>query len=664
MNIESNNTKHGSLLSLNDLFNDRRFIVPDYQRGYSWELSQRKDLLEDILFISQTKHSHYTGTIVAAYKDESLFEIVDGQQRLTTIYILLGIIIKNFKEHLAQEQVAMIENLLGDGNSRRLTLNSTLDDYLNQILFTKNKIPDPQIKSEKNIQNACDEFRQWLSNNQNSISQIAASVYQQLGFLFFTPDNSKEIGIMFEVINNRGKPLSELEKLKNYLIYFSGKYNFNDLHKNINSSWKTILTNLSSCEKTSNEDEDQFLRFCWHLFDKTSKNDRYRIYDLIKEKYPVDVKYDDPDKRKSVEKELNELIEILTSCSDYYKDYINASHPVKGILHKNTILESLSCQPSNAPIIPLYFSICLTLESEIYRDAKYRLFEILEKLNFRVYICPDVTKRSDTHQTELYSKAYTFRQDFNNSDNKETVINELKEWMIDFIRSKASIKKLVEGLTLDKNEDYDFNKWNGLNYFLVNYEIYLNNKRTLQMSEYLYKMRDDLKPLDRIHKEHLWGRENRTEEGNNGWLDEHQKKRLGNFVLLEGGINSRCGKKSLEDKILIYDGKDHSETEKIERSNFYQVHEVVNLFPEVLKNPKITSWKNNGKGYFRDLYTVLNDMREERLLKFAVCRWGFEDEINKYGSIQINSFTEPKKEEVFDTELFLEASDIIEEGNI
>lgn len=656
--MENKSIGHGSLLTLYDLFNDRRFIIPDYQRGYSWETRQRKDLLEDILFISQTEHTHYTGTIVAAYRDDSMLEIVDGQQRLTTIYMLLGMILKNYKKHLLQDQIEIIEYLIGSGNKRRLNLNSDLDGFLNQILFTNNKVSDPNIKSEINILAARDEFKIWLNVNQSFIAKIAASVYKQLGFLFFTPENSKEIGIMFEVINNRGKPLSELEKLKNYLIYFAGKFNFDVLDKNVNSSWKTILTNLSACEKTSNEEEDQFLRFCWHLFEKTSKNDRYRIFDLIKEKYPVDKQYEDKTIRENVAKELNELIEILNNCSSFFKDYINASHPNKGMIHKNSILEKLSCQPSNAPIIPLYFSICLTLESEEYLRLKLELFELLEKLNFRVYICPDITKRSDTHQTELYSKAYSFRQDFKSSDNKGQVITELKEWLVSFIRTKAPISKLVEGLTLDKNEDYDFNKWNGLSYFLINYEIYLNNKRTLNMSENLYKMSDNLKPYDRIHKEHLWGKENRVEEGNNGWEDEHQKKRLGNFVLLEGGINSKCGKKSLEEKINIYDGKDTHNSEKLEKSDFLQVYEVVKLYPEVLKNSIITSWKNNGKGYYRDLYTIVNDKREERLLKFAIGRWGFDDEIDKYSSIEINSFNDYKKNEIFNTELFIEYNDV------
>lgn len=648
MDTENNNIAHGSLLTLNDLFKDRKFIIPDYQRGYSWESAQRKDLLDDILFISRTNHTHYAGTIVATQNQNNDFEIVDGQQRLTTLYILLVMILKNSKKNkISKEQIEKIENLIGLGSNRRLVLNKDIDDCFNNTIINNDENYKPKVKAEKNIIAAKNEFKMWLEENDSNLVEIASSIYSRLGFLFFMPENSKEIGIMFEVINNRGKPLSELEKLKNYLIYFAGKFNF-DIINNINSMWKTILENLSDCDKTDNEDEDQFLRFCWFLFQKTSKNDRARIFELIKEKYPVNIKYEDRKKRSETEAELNELLEILNKCSYYYRDYINASDPNKNSKNKNLVLEQLSCQPSNAPIMPLYFSICLSLENETeYGSSKTELLQLLEKLNFRVYVCPDVTKRSDAHQTELYSMTYSFREEFNDADNadkKEIVINNLKTWLEKFIRDKSPVVKLVEGLTLDKNEDYDYHKWTGLGYFLFNYEIYLNKKKTLNLSQYLYKMTENLKPLDRIHKEHLWGQKNRVNDGNNRWEDEHQKKRLGNFVLLEGSINSKCSDKALDEKLKIYEGKD--------TSTFKQVLEIEKLHTDALNHINFKS-RNKGAGYFLNLYTVLNDLREERLLKFAIERWGFQDEVKNYPFIKIDSYAEIKRDEVFDVQLFL-----------
>jgi len=89
-----------NLLTLQDLFDGRIFKVPNYQRGYSWEKSHRNDLREDLE--SMNRKRHYTGTIVLkeSVKAQGFgetykrFDIVDGQQRITTLIIFLNHIVK------------------------------------------------------------------------------------------------------------------------------------------------------------------------------------------------------------------------------------------------------------------------------------------------------------------------------------------------------------------------------------------------------------------------------------------------------------------------------------------------------------------------------------------------------------------------------------------
>ena len=122
-------------------------------------------------------------------------------------------------------------------------------------------------KGHQNIVDAFNQFKKWLQvpKNGTSLFEIYEYVTNRLGFLMYAPDNRKEIGIMFEVINNRGKPLSELEKVKNYLIYYSEKDNIQDLKKEVDAKWKEILKHLNSCNHTSNDDENGFLhKKDWH----------------------------------------------------------------------------------------------------------------------------------------------------------------------------------------------------------------------------------------------------------------------------------------------------------------------------------------------------------------------------------------------------------------
>ena len=88
-------------LSLQKLFNDRIFRVPEYQRSYAWERQQVKEFLDDLALLD-TFGQHYTGTVVLHQRTDPVrrmddegqnfveTDVVDGQQRLTTIVLLLN----------------------------------------------------------------------------------------------------------------------------------------------------------------------------------------------------------------------------------------------------------------------------------------------------------------------------------------------------------------------------------------------------------------------------------------------------------------------------------------------------------------------------------------------------------------------------------------------
>ena len=96
------NNKTYELLTLKDIFDsgNRQLSVPDYQRGYSWEEEQRKDLIGDIIQIITQDHRHFTGTVVASQNGESsIFDLVDGQQRVTSLVIFMSCILRAAKKN-------------------------------------------------------------------------------------------------------------------------------------------------------------------------------------------------------------------------------------------------------------------------------------------------------------------------------------------------------------------------------------------------------------------------------------------------------------------------------------------------------------------------------------------------------------------------------------
>jgi len=96
------------LLSLPQIFSGHFFQIPDYQRGFAWEPDQVKDLLADIdhLLLTPGQARHFTGTLVVSKVDgESRFDIVDGQQRLTTVVILMRCLYDALTDRTTAERV-------------------------------------------------------------------------------------------------------------------------------------------------------------------------------------------------------------------------------------------------------------------------------------------------------------------------------------------------------------------------------------------------------------------------------------------------------------------------------------------------------------------------------------------------------------------------------
>ena len=144
-------------LSLQDLFNNRVFRVPDYQRGYAWEEQQVGEFLEDLSLLTSSRR-HYTGTVVL-YEPESPHaikktdnegtsyveaKIVDGQQRLTTVALLLNEIARALSEYEGSSVLAQgirknyVETTdLNDGPLYKLSLNNDTDDFFKRAFCRK-----------------------------------------------------------------------------------------------------------------------------------------------------------------------------------------------------------------------------------------------------------------------------------------------------------------------------------------------------------------------------------------------------------------------------------------------------------------------------------------------------------------------------------------------
>lgn len=225
-------TTKESLRKLSQIFTDTvKFIVPDYQRGYSWGVDQLDALWEDLENLSESR-THYMGMFTFS-KSESVadaFDVVDGQQRMTTLVILInemlsrieggikgGMSVEEYKKkYLFSKKYGAISL---DYRFQYSVDNPSDVFFKTKILSTEDSAallqPEDTLYT-KNLKKAKDYFANKLSEmTPDAIKALFLKVTEQLLFNEYLIEEIDDVYVTFETMNNRGKQLSTLELLKN-----------------------------------------------------------------------------------------------------------------------------------------------------------------------------------------------------------------------------------------------------------------------------------------------------------------------------------------------------------------------------------------------------------------------------------------------------------------
>jgi len=624
-----------NLVPLESIIRDRYFKIPDYQRGFSWDERQLKDLTSDIEKLFTKNHKHFTGTIVATptsgTKDE--FDIVDGQQRITSLILLINEIINyNPDRYGYLKEIYIVRGALGN-EKQVLEANSETNFFFREILID-NKIGNPEVKSHERIKSAKLFFKTWLFHNKKEVDRITEIIKNQLGFLFFIPENTKEIGIMFEVINNRGKSLSELEKIKNYFIYYATIFDKKTLRDNVDNKWGKILFNLSKAGIISNEDEDGFIRNCYIVYFDYNKSRSHHVYDELKERFKVDLISD-----KFLEDNIRDIhcfIDFLVESSLNYAylksfKYFQIQYQGEEKVELAKVISKLRCQPDQASILPLYLTIMSFLKEP---QKVVQLLNILEILNFRVYILPKITHRADSKQANLFYLANDAYNDSSWSSNDKSeevtlfgnkkITGDIYNWLelnlIEFTKHFCSELKFVQSLTIDEDEPEDYYHWNGLRFFLANYEHYLEKKDKHSWDiENILKSKLDVAEdtNDFLSLEHIWAKKNRKYHFGENHL---QKRRLGNFVLMGLSKNIKLQDEDIFEKIKIMTAINKKRNfGPLKLSQVAALEDFCNQSKEYVEISD--KHKRKTENYYMKLAARINDLRETDMIIFALDRW-------------------------------------------
>jgi hypothetical protein len=218
---------------LQSLFADRVFRIPHYQRFYSWRRRQREDLFDDLkkLTAGSADQHHFMATIVCHRTSETrdvgaaqyrVYDVVDGQQRLTTLILLLKSIELILPE--AAEDRRDLEKILVKRDGHLILLQTNNANEFNFNRFIREGIAPTRAEietySDQTLADAIRECKQFVESwtASRDILSLMRLVLHRLGFVVFDTEDSRVVYTIFEVLNSRGLAVDWLDKTKSVLM--------------------------------------------------------------------------------------------------------------------------------------------------------------------------------------------------------------------------------------------------------------------------------------------------------------------------------------------------------------------------------------------------------------------------------------------------------------
>lgn len=281
--------------SLRQLIKDEYvFLVPDYQRKYSWTESEVEELINDLEVAKKNENQHFFGTIVVSSeksKSEKVFEIIDGQQRLTTSFILLYSLltiytdIKNkYNYNKLNQRIDKLYSMLvfqdddGEIKSSKLILNEINSEFFNEYIVKcwnesdeeREKIYNQLSKTirigqsseiYKSYQCLLIYLRKKIEESSNieicieELKKIQNTILDSFELVVITVENDADAFLIFETLNDRGLDLTTVDLIKNELFKNCSKGATFEKYKN---KWLQMLNNFEDIKYVKS-----FIRHYW-----------------------------------------------------------------------------------------------------------------------------------------------------------------------------------------------------------------------------------------------------------------------------------------------------------------------------------------------------------------------------------------------------------------
>ncbi|GAA8454708.1 DUF262 domain-containing protein [Helicobacter pylori] len=565
------------LLDLDGVIEKGVFEIPSYQRGYAWQERQLKDFWNDLEHVSKLGDKfHYMHSLTLRELENefesSAFEIIDGQQRLATSLILLGLLAKTTQNKDKKYSLINLEPILSykyyglseafraiteeEKDLERFQTSFYAKNLIDAHAFFKEKISDTPVGTLEKMFDAL-------------IKKMLFSVVE-------LKDNRIDPFSSFETINNRGKDLSTLELFKNRLHFVAHKIcdgkKLEKLQNEINDTYTRIYYDLRHFK------DDHLEGFLKHFvaYYYGEKGDFKKR--LLEMEFNAHKRYTDNTNFNDEYEKIDDLLFYLSYSSkvwhflhtldeksialifdDNRKLEMEITPKMHNLLDKMRRLNALS---DNA-FLPLLLSLLtIQLVGRSANEQPYTtqelegLLEYLERFGFLVYgVAGKNTAKNEW--IELAFKAFKAYRD----GDENIAIEDLPTLEKSFFNktNNSALELLEESIHSKKNTEKWYQWGKALNYLLYEYELHHNPETTLDFDSSIESIEHILpqKPDQGYSaKEKSWAK------------NPHIVHALGNLLLIAKNTNSSLSNKPFEEKRKEYLKGSYSEKEVAKNASF------------------------------------------------------------------------------------------------
>jgi uncharacterized protein with ParB-like and HNH nuclease domain len=546
----------------------KSYEIPVYQRAYSWDKKNWTIFLEDLFEQMEGDNNYFYGNILLeTIKKNRDYEIIDGQQRITTLTIFMRSLINVLKNRENEDFLTNFDfeekikiYLKNNGNIKLRPVEYDRACY-DSLIIDNNNTFETSTPSQKKMLEAKQFFENELSKlSTEKIIQLLEKI-EDTELTIIELDSKKDSALMFELENNRGKDLTNMEKIKSYFMYQMYVYSKEEETEinieHISNIFKLIYLIINDLK---NLKEDAILIYHNNAY---IKGFAYRTLEDVKNDF----------------KNADDKIQWI-------KDYISELHTTFSNMKKFEKSQDIYALYLQKLEIPAFIYPFIIKGYKYFGNDENKLnelFHILEILTFRAKL---INSRANI-QERLNKILLNFSGDINQlKQNIKHKLNETWYWG-------------------DENtENYLYGNLYGnkiINYLLWRYEDYIQNKGyNIHNFTIENEQIEHISPKNPTNGEPIATGYDVDE--NNEYSDEFVSDYLnciGNLMLISGSHNASIGNKPFEDKLETYN-KNPLLNQQAEIKDF-----------AMLENNKYV-WKSKSI-----------DKRQDVIVDFAIKTWSF-----------------------------------------